>query len=283
MKIAFSTLCCPNYEWKEIFTMATDLGFDGIEVRHVREDESKSPFSSEKCDETAKMLKKMKVEIPCLSTDGCLKLDDLWKETKAEILLYISIAAKIGTKYIRILGDLHANPDGEVDDNAVCEKLKELAVYAEEAGVTLLVETNGVYADTERLCNLLNNVASDNVAALWDVHHPYRFFDESPETTLTNLGAYIKHVHVKDSVINSDGNVEYKIIGEGDLPLNDIMLALKSINYEGFVTLEWVKRWYPDLTDACIIFPNFVDYMRAYTGASTHGSRLHDNNRGTGK
>jgi len=29
------------------------------------------------------------------------------------------------------------------------------------------VETNGVYSDTKRLCELLDNVASDAVAALW--------------------------------------------------------------------------------------------------------------------
>ncbi|MBE7052367.1 MAG: AMP-dependent synthetase [Ruminococcaceae bacterium] len=283
MKIAFSTLCCPNYEWKEIFSMATDLGFDGIEVRHIQEDEAKSPFRYDKCDETAETLKKLKIEIPCLSTGGCLKLNELWDETKAEILTYISIASKLGTKYIRILGDLHESPESEVDDAVICERIKEIAPEAEKHNITLLVETNGVYANTERLCSLLNSVASDNVAALWDVHHPYRFFGETPETTLTNLGAYIKHVHVKDSVMTADGKVEYKIIGEGDLPLNDIMLALKSINYEGYVTLEWVKRWYPDLTDACIIFPNFVDYMRAYTGDSLRNHRLQDNNRGTGK
>lgn len=283
MKIAFSTLCCPNYEWKEIFSMATDLGFDGIEVRHIQEDEAKSPFAYDKCDETAETLKKMKIEIPCLSTGGCLKLSDTWEETKAEILTYIAIASKVGAKYIRILADQHESPEGEVDDEAVCAKIKQLVPAAEESGVTLLVETNGVYADTARLCNLLNSVASDNVAALWDVHHPYRFFGETPETTLTNLGAYIKHVHVKDSLMGENGKPAYKIIGEGDIPLDDIMMALKSINYEGYVTLEWVKRWYPDLIDACIIFPNFVDYMRAYTGSSLRGTRLQDNLRGTGK
>ncbi len=283
MKIAFSTLCCPNYEWKDIFSMATDLGFDGIEVRHIQEDEAKSPFSYDKCDETVKTLSKLKIEIPCLSTGGCLKVDSAWEETKTEILTYIKIASKLKTKYIRILADLHESPEGEVDDDKVSERIKELVPFAEESGVTLLVETNGVYADTKRLASLLNSVASDNVAALWDVHHPYRFFKEDAETTLTNLGAYIKHVHVKDSVMGEDGRVSYKILGEGDIPLNDIMLALKSINYEGYVTLEWVKRWYPDLIDACIIFPNFVDYMRAYTGSSNRGSRLQDNNRGTGK
>ena len=282
MKIGFSTLCCPNYDWKEIFSMATDLGFDGIEVRYIKEEEALSPFSMEKCDDTAVMLKKARIEIPCLSTGGCIKHDN-WNETKEEILKYINIASKIGSKYIRILGDIHAAPEGDVDDIIVASRIKEIVSDAEKYGVTLLVETNGVYADTKRLAELLNDIASDNVAALWDVHHPYRYFGESAETTLTNLGAYIKHVHVKDSVMEEAGNVTYKIIGEGDIPLDDMMLALKSINYEGYITLEWVKRWNAELSDAGVIFPKFVDYMQQYTSSTRNRSKLQDNLRGTGK
>ena len=281
MKIAFSTLCCPNYDWKEIFSMATDLGFDGIEVRYIKEEEAQSPFSFEKCDETAKTLKKSKIEIPCLSTGGCIKHDN-WLETKEEILKYIAIASKIGTKYIRILGDIHAEPEGEVNDEIIAERIKEIVPEAEKNDVILLVETNGVYGDTGRLAELLNTIASDNVAALWDVHHPYRYFNESAETTLTNLGAYIKHVHIKDSIMENS-KVTYKIIGEGDIPLDDIMLALKSINYEGYATLEWVKRWNAELSDAGVIFPKFVDYMQTYTSSVKNRSKLQDNLAGTGK
>lgn len=283
MKIAFSTLCCPNYEWKDIFSMATDLRFNGIEVRHIKEDDSSSPFSYEKCSETAAKLKKLRIEIPCLSTGGCLNDSENWNETKKEIISYLKIASRIGVKYIRILGDLKAEPAESVSDDLVADKLRELIPYAEESNVTLLVETNGVYSDTKRLCTLLNEVASDNVAALWDVHHPYRFFGEKPEETLTNLGAYIKHVHIKDSVMNENNEVEYKIIGEGDIPIDDIMLALKSINYDGYVTLEWLKRWNPDLTDACILFPKFIDFMEKYTMGSSRNNHLQDNIRGTGK
>jgi len=282
MKLAFSTLCCPNYDWKDVFSMAKDLGFDGIEVRHIKEDEASSPFAPDKYEQTAEKLLKLKIEIPCLSTGGCLKFDDEWLDTKTEILNYIKVAKGVGAKYIRILGDLKAAPDGEVDDAAIAARIKELVPAAEETGIILLVETNGVYADSARLASLLGEVASDNVAALWDVHHPYRFFNESPEITLTNLGAYIKHVHVKDSVING-GELVYKIPGEGDLPLHDIMFALRSINYDGYITLEWVKRWAPDLCDAGIIFPKFIEFMSAYCGGSVSGSRLYDNLRGTGK
>ena len=45
MKIAFSTLGCPNYDWKDIYSMAKDLGFDGIEIREIRGEFFFSSFS----------------------------------------------------------------------------------------------------------------------------------------------------------------------------------------------------------------------------------------------
>ena len=129
-----------------------------------------------------------------------------------------------------------------MDDQVVLETLRALVPYAEENDVTLLVETNGVYTDTARLRELLDQIESDNVAALWDIHHPYRFAGESPEQTVQNLGAYIKYTHIKDSVM-VDGQPSYRIMGEGDLPMDDIIRALRSINYEGYVSLEWLKRY----------------------------------------
>ncbi|MBE6854860.1 MAG: sugar phosphate isomerase/epimerase, partial [Ruminococcus sp.] len=38
MKIGFSTIACPEYSWTDIYTMAKDLGFDGIEIRGLGND-----------------------------------------------------------------------------------------------------------------------------------------------------------------------------------------------------------------------------------------------------
>ncbi|HOV26061.1 MAG TPA: AMP-binding protein [Pseudobacteroides sp.] len=197
-------------------------------------------------------------------------------------LNYIMLASKLGTPYIRILADAEPGPTGDVDDNVVLAALQKLIPAAEEHGVTLLVETNGVYSDTERLCKLLNEISSGSVAALWDLHHPYRFAGEKPEKTVQNLGAYIKYVHIKDSIME-DGKPKYRMMGEGDLPIDDMMRALRSINYEGYISLEWVKRWAADLDDAGVVFPNFVNYMSRYTEESTVKGRLFDNNTKTGK
>ena len=42
---------------------------------------------------------------------------------------------------------------------------------------------------------------------------------------MQNLGAYIKYTHIKDSVME-DGRCAYKMMGEGDLPMDAIMRAL---------------------------------------------------------
>jgi fatty-acyl-CoA synthase len=195
---------------------------------------------------------------------------------------YISLAAKLGTPYIRILADLEPKPADEVDDAVVLAALERLIPAAQSKGVTLLVETNGVYADTGRLRGLLEDLASDAVGALWDAHHPYRYAGETPEKTVQNLGAFIKYVHIKDSVIEN-GKTRYCLMGEGDLPIDDIMLALRSINFEGFVSLEWVKRWAADLDDAGIVFPHFANFMSRYLEGQTPKGRLFDNNAKTGK
>ena len=285
MKIAFSTLGCPDFDWSDIYSMAKDLGFDGIEIRGLGKDifaVKAQPFTEAELPNTIRKLKELRLEIPCLSSGCCLKFTEKAEQNHDEIVQYIELASKLGTPYIRILADLEPQPDGEVDDEAVLAALRRLIPIAEEKGVTLLIETNGVYTDTKRLSELLANAASDAVGALWDVHHPYRFAGESPDATVKNLGAYIKYVHVKDSVMQ-DGKVFYRLMGEGDLPMDGFMMALRSINYDGYISLEWVKRWANDLSDAGIVFPHFVNYMSTYIEKDATRGRLFCNNTKTGQ
>lgn len=283
MKIGFSTLACPMYSWSDIYSMAKDLNFDGIEVRGLGEDifsVKAHPFTEAELSGTIKKLKQLNLEIPCLSAGIALKDKSNWERCLYETTEYCKLAEKLKTPYIRILADLNAAPDGEVDDTYIVEALKNLSKIAESYKVTLLVETNGVYADTGRLRRVLDEVNSPYIAALWDIHHPYRFFHEQPRTTIENLGAYIRYIHVKDS-ISENGKIIYKMMGEGDLPLADIFDELKTIGYEGYISLEWVKRWANELSDTGIVFPHFANYMSKYKRKHKHS--LQDNAAKTGK
>ena len=283
MKISFSTIACPDYSWVDIYSMAKDLGFDGIEIRGMGDDFAAykaMPFTEANRPKTMAKLKALNIEIPCLSSGCCLKFKEKEAETIAELTEYCKLAQQINAPYIRVLADLEASPNGEVDDAYVAEQLKKLAPIAAQYDVTLLVETNGVYSDTRRLRALLDSVNSHKIAALWDMHHPYRFAGESPEQTVANLGELIKYVHIKDSVMEN-GKVVYKMMGEGDLPIQKMIEALQSIQYTGYVSLEWVKLWMPNLLDAGVVFPQYAEFMRPFRRKHKHP--LQDNNRKTGK
>jgi fatty-acyl-CoA synthase len=276
LKLAFSTLGCPEWAWKDIYPMAHDLGYSGIEIRGLGAEITASraqPFLPGEIATTIETLKKLHLSIPCFSSNCVLSASDGEKKAPAEIDEYIQLAAKIGATFVRVLADANPAPAGKIDDTKVIALLKKLAVSAAEKKITLLVETNGAFADTARLGKLLDAVGSPYVAALWDVHHPYRYFGETPETTWKNLGTKIKYVHIKDSVMDSTGKLTYKMPGNGDLPLQAALSVLTKNDYDGFVSLEWVKRWAAEIEDAAIVFPQFVNFIRTWEKSADTASK----------
>lgn len=263
MKISFSTLGCPEWSWSEILAAAKDLGYDGVEVRGIGSNihvPHAKPFNKQNLDNSIKKLDRMGLTIPCLTSSCYLfvkETDDYIKEAYE----YIDLASKLKTPYIRVLGDRNPEPSSDIDDDYVEKMLIRLANYCEGKNVTILIETNGVYSDSLRLANLIKKVSNKNVAALWDIHHPYRFKNESVETTYNNLKGYIKHVHLKDSVVSND-KINYKMLGEGDVPVKDAINLLMKEGYSGYLSLEWVKRWYMDLEEPGIVFSHFINEIK---------------------
>ena len=84
MKLAFSTLGCPDFDWAEIYSMAKDFGFSGIEMRGLGGDIfsiTARPFQKENLPGTVKLLHQKHLEICCLSSGCALKFADKRQET----------------------------------------------------------------------------------------------------------------------------------------------------------------------------------------------------------
>ena len=101
---------------------------------------------------------------------------------------------------------------------------------------------------------------------------------ETPETTVKNLGAYIRHIHLKDS----ESAEVHAIVGEGSLPLDRVMNALHSVNYDGFISIEWDPKWEAEISSPDVIFAQFVSYMSRFELARAKAT-LYENKRHTGK
>lgn len=263
MKIGFSTLGCPEWSWREIVAAAKDLGYDGIELRGVGSEmyiPKAHPFTPDNIQSTKELLKQMQLEIPCI-TSACY----LYKENTDKYIEegkdYIDLAQEIGSPYIRVLGDRHPYPGESIDHDRVAAALESLAEYGKDRDVQVLIETNGVYANSKTLFKLMESLDSDNVGVLWDIHHPYRFMNEDVEETYSRLKALIRYVHVKDS-ITVKGKIRYCLLGQGDVPVGEAITMLKDDGYTGYISLEWVRRWYYDLEEPGIVFPHFIDQIK---------------------
>lgn len=265
MKISFSTLGCPRWNLKEIMATAVDLGYQGIEVRGIGKDisvPSAPDFSGDNLPHTLAELQRMNLAVPCLDSDCCIHLRENEKAVDAEIAAYVALADQLGSPCIRIMATAPVpQPVGTVDEGYVRDRAIALGEVAKAKGIKLLIETHGIWSDSEKLARLLSTVGSQSVGALWDMHHPYRFRGEKPQTTVANLKPWILHTHLKDS-LRTDEGYRYVLPGFGDVPLEESVRALTATGYDGFFSLEWVKRWDTTLEEPGIVFAHFANFMR---------------------
>ncbi|MGD9677023.1 MAG: sugar phosphate isomerase/epimerase family protein [Vulcanibacillus sp.] len=266
MKISFSTLGCPTWSWNDIIAMTKDLGFNGIEIRGIENEiyaPNCGPFLSVNIDKTKEVLKEKGLEIPCLTSASYIFDKNNIEKQMKEGIDYIALAQKLGVKYVRVLGDEQPYPGENIDFEFVASNLSELADYADGRNVDVLIETNGIFANSRTILKLMERVSKKNVGILWDVNHPFRYMDEPVEDTYRILKPFIKHLHIKDSIMEN-GKIEYKMVGNGDVPLKSVLDMLKRDNYAGYVSLEWVKRWNNNLESPAIALPHFVNYIKKY-------------------
>ena len=273
MNLSFSTRGWPGLSWDEMMNIAEEMGFSGIEVYNLPKfdplTDRSGPFHKYQTAATVRQLREKKLCIPCFDSSYDLSEGTECLEWLKKL---IEVAGNTHVPYVAAVA-LHDN------EPQVRENLQALLPDARQNDVTILIKSSGIYANTARLRALLDEFACDELAVLWDVHHPYRDFGESGDTTIKNLGDYVRHVHMRDS--GDDG--AYELIGEGTMPIGDFMRALSSVNYHGHISLEWKPQWLEELQEIDVIFPYFVNYMSRFESPRGKKKTLYFNHDGSGQ
>ncbi len=282
MKLSFSTRGWEKLGWQGICQVAEENRFQGIEVYDVDQNVfqgDEAPFADGRAASTVRKLNERGLSVALVACPVNLADAEKINENIARVRRYIDVARRLKTPYVRVYAE------GEADEKAigsVCSVIGNVLEEAYRAGIAILIETTGIFADTARLRGVLNQFASDALGALWELDAPYREAGESAEKTITNLGAYVRHVHMIDSRVE-DGKIVNCLMGEGDMPMKDVFGALRSINYDGFCSFEWLPGWMPELDDAEIIFPHYVNYMTVFEARSRRSLHRYTNKAGTGR
>lgn len=264
MKLAFSTLGCANWSFGEIYAAAKDLGAGGVEIRRM-DREGYAPrmaaFGADRIGETLQKLRGGNVDIPLLASSAVVGVAERRDEALRGIEEYAALAQKLGARYVRVLAGENANDKQGCDLALARETLLEMAETAAASNVALLVETNGVFADTAAMSGFLDDIGSPSVGALWDMSFPFRVNGESPAESVANLGGHLKYVHVKDFRRAAD-SFEYCVVGEGEAPIAQCAAVLADVGYSGYLSLEWTRRLGSEWPEPGVVLAHSLDYMK---------------------
>lgn len=274
MKLAFTTLGCPEWDLDTILSKAVEYGFDAVDFRgYLGEmDIYNLPAFSKNIEETKEKFKRADLEVSCFSSS--IRLFTRSEEELAahlvELKQYLQLCRAFGTPYIRVFGGHIGKTPRKEAIETVVENLQEMLKIAEEDKVCLLLETHDDWTDCESILEVIERVNSPYLKVLWDVQHPYRLVQESPAKTWAALGKHIEYTHWKDSYLTTEEERGFQLclVGEGDLPLQEMYTILKENGFDGYYTLEWEKVWWPAIEAPEIAFPTYVKFMRQLAASS---------------
>lgn len=268
MKLSFSTNHWGKHSISQCLDIAAEYGFSGVELHSLNDLGGEAPSA------VYHRLIALGLKIPCV--DLCADIGNAAEKEAAlaELDAVLPAMQRLRVPYLRLRAS-----EQEDAVEAASAFLQDAVPLAECGGIVLLIETAGAFANTETLCGVLGAFASDTLGALWDFHYPYHICGESPEDTIRNLGAYVRHVHIKDSA----GAGSYCLVGEGRLPLDEFIDALRSVNYNEFISLEWDPAWAAEYADMDLIFTHFVSFMSRYSNLSRARKSLYRSRSGEGR
>jgi len=265
MKTSVTTLGCPAWGLDRILAELPKMGYDAVDFRGLGMDLELwklEPFAAA-AEETADKVARSGLAVSAFSSSAKMYNPDAagLEKSLEEVRQYVRLCRIFHCPFVRVFG-------GQVPDRPVAqavpiavETLRRMADIA-GADVTLAVETHDDWVHSAPLADVISQVGLPNVRVLWDLHHPFRIAGERPEETYSRLGRWVVATHWKDSRPTGEGKWTYTLPGEGDVPLVEMLALLRKGGYDGYLTLEWEKRWRPDLPEPEVAFPAWGKFLR---------------------
>jgi sugar phosphate isomerase/epimerase len=210
--------------------VAKRIGLDGVQVDFGGGDSDLRLFDAELQKRFLDETRKQNMQIPSLAM-GALNSVPYKSDPRAErwVQQGIDVAKDMGVNVILLAffgkGDLQNDKQGT---DAVVERLKKVAPKAEDAGVTLGVES---WLSAEQHMDIIDKVGSDAVKVYYDVGNSHKAgYDIYKE--IRQLGRNICEFHAKDYD---------DLYGKGSIAFQEVRAAMDDIGYRGWLVMEGTK------------------------------------------
>lgn len=262
MRLAFSTLACPDWTFEQVAEAANSYGYEGIELRLLDGDLVMPNLSAAQRTRIRNVCAGAGLDLCCVDTsfkvaDPAAKLDDVYG--------YLDLAAELDSPLIRLFAGAPAGEDWEVTAARSAERLNTLAERGRPLGVRVALETHDSFAAGKAVADVMRRVTDDYAGVLWDTLNPFQI-GETAEQTYGLIGEWLLHIHAKDGGVEPDPG-ECRLLGEGRVPMASVIQTLAQRGYDGWLSVEWEKKWQPQIAGPEVALPQYADKLREYLSA----------------
>jgi D-psicose/D-tagatose/L-ribulose 3-epimerase len=240
-------------EYDATFAMLKDAGFAGVEVPIFDREVDKYAALGERLEDLG--LERLAVSARGADDNPIAEDPAVRAEAVAATRANLDSAAALGAPLIcgplgAPLGVFSGAPPAAEEKARAVEYLREVAPYAEERGVTIVLEY------LNRFEMYLTNTAADLAALVREVDHPsvrmmYDTFhahieEKDPRTALQDCKDVLVHVHLSEN--------DRSTPGAGQVEWDETFAALQEIDYDGWVVIEAFGDALPELAGATKIW-----------------------------
>jgi fatty-acyl-CoA synthase len=265
MKFTLNTLGAPGWTLEETAANARAYGYSGVDLRLIDGQLIDLAVVRANRQRIKAVFAPGDLALAVLATSVRLAVREprARQATLDEARQWIDLAAELQVPVIRFFAA--SNPpelDLDASIQTVGEMLATLADSARRAGVQIGVETHDEFASARSVASALEIAPPDATGAIWDMWHTTRV-GESPAACVELLGRRLINVHLKDARKTPAG-WQLVLLGEGDVPVRDALRLLRAIGYHGFISVEWEKKWHPEIAEPEIAFPAYMRVLNEY-------------------
>ncbi len=262
-RLAFSTLAFPGTTLARAALLGSEYGYQGIELRLI-DGELIDPSMPASARTTVRQTVAA-VGLPIVAVDSSIRLTD--DDPGPELSRFLTLASEWECPLVRVFGGgLSDDPRLRREELAGAARVLEAGIpLAERIGVAIGVETHDSFSSAAVVAELLAMVDSPSVGAVWDSHHPHRM-GEDPSEVYDLIGQRVLLAQVKDArraPERADG-WQLTLLGHGEVPVREMLDLLDRGGYQGWISVEWEKRWHPEIEDPELALPQHIELLRAW-------------------
>ena len=278
MRLAFSTLGCPDWELDAVVEAARRHGYEAVELRALGGSLDllgRPEFRPEAVAATRARLSAAGLSVCCVDSSCSFDSADAGERARQIELAaqHCELAAELAAPLVRVFPDrIPAGATRGETRERIVEGLREAARRAPR-GVRVGLETHGDFARGAAAAEILLAACHPNLALIWDVANSINAGDTMEEAARA-VAPYLAHVHLRDALpVPGQEHWRPVLAGRGEVPFDAAVDALRRTGYDGFISFEWEKYWQPDIEEPEVAIPDFALAMREVLrrGAATRG------------